>query len=454
MIIKPNNLKKGKLTKLKKSSVKKIKSNKKSKEKISNAKISNVKISNAKNTKCEKEVKNDLDVIYLDNVNSSSLCSSAEKMYKKSINGKSMKPSDKDKIVSTAKEYLLKICNAETLYSIFFTSGEIESNTIFLCATVHAYKKIRQIKPHVVISAVEHESIIKYANSLKDSGQIDLTYLKPNIYGCILSEHINIAIKPTTCCVLITYINQELGSVNNIEKISKLLHEKKIPLHSDCSYLFGKHKLDLKKTNIDAVTISFDKINGPVGIGALIIKNDLLNGYKLHEHSSTLENKGVDNIPAIASSIESIKFSLANRKNKNQKLLKFRKEIINKLSSKCQLMLYSDFINSDAPPLEESAKSKNKLIVLGPPTSNECYFTPSILSIALINSKDKTGIDIQKELEKKNIIIGVPALDSIHIYNEIKMPKEIQNYIIRISLSDDISQNDINKFITTLQKML
>lgn len=447
MILKPSYPKNYNATDLKKPSIKKskkAKSNKKSKEKIPSLK---------KNEK--KEIKNDpCNVIYLDNVNSSSLCLNAEKMYKKTINGKSMKPSEKDKIVSTAKEYLLKTCNAETMYSIFFTSGEIESNTIFLCATVHAYKKIRQIKPHVVISAVEHESIIKYANSLKDSDQIELTYIKPNIYGCILSEHIDSAIKSNTCCVLITYINQELGSVNNIEKISKLLHDKKIPLHSNCSYLFGKHKLDLKKTNIDAVTISFDKINGPVGIGALIIKNDLLKGYKLHEHSSTLDNKGVDNIPAIASSIESIKFSLTNRKSKNQKLLKFRKEIINKLSAKCQLMLYSDFINSDEPPLEESTKSKNKLIVLGPPTSNECYFTPSILSIALINNKKKTGLDIQNELEKKDIIIGVPELNSIHIYNEIKMPKDIQNQIIRISLSDDISQPDINKFITTLQKML
>lgn len=441
---------------LEQNSSKKYKKNyKKSKKKSINPKFNEVKKDKKKKSKKKRtQIDTSCNVIYLDNVNSSSLCTNAEKMYKKSISNKSIKPSEKDKIVKEAKEYLLKICNSESHYSLFFTSGETESNTIFLCSTVNAYKKIRQIKPHIVISAVENQSIIKYANSLKDSGQIDLTYIRPNIYGCILSEHIISSIKPNTCCVLITYINQELGSVNNIEKISKLLHEKKIPLHSDCTYLFGKHKLDLKRTNIDAVTIAFDKISGPVGLGAIIIKNDLLEGYRLHEHSSTLENKRSENIPAIASAIESVKYSMSNRQIKNAKLLKFRTEIITKLSIKNQLMLYSDFINSDAPPLEESAKSKNTLIVLGPPTNNESYFTPSILSIALITNKKKTGLDIQKELEKKDIIIGVPELDSIHIYNEIKMPKEIQNHIIRISLSDDVSQQDINKFVTTLQKIL
>lgn len=437
--------------------VKKERKNCKSKKKSNKKTKIIAKEPKKKSTKkiCKKEQSggNQCDIIYLDNVVTSSLCSNAEKMYKKSINTKITKPAERDKIVNDAKEYLLKICNSDGIYSIFFTSGEIESNNIFLCSTVNAYKKIRKVIPHIVISAVETDSIIKYANSLKDSGQIELTFLRPNIYGCILSEHITSALKSNTCCVLITYINQELGSVNNIEKISKILHDKKIPLHSDCTYLFGKHSLDLVKTNIDAVTISFDKISGPVGLGAIIIKNDLLDGYKLYEHSTTLENKRTENLPAILSAVESVKFSLNNRKAKNKKLLKMRKEIISKLTSKYQVMLYSDFINSDAPPLDEAGKSNVKIILLGPPPNNESYYTPGILSIIVINKKNKTGKDIQQELEKKNIIIGVPDLDSIHIYDEIKMQPEIQHHIIRISLADDINLPDISKFLAELYKV-
>lgn len=390
------------------------------------------------------------NIINLDNVNSSSLCQLAEKMYKKNISG-DIKPQEKNKIIDESKEYLLKICNGSGKYSLFFTSGEIESNRIFLCSAVNAYKKIRKIKPHIVISSVENASIIKYAISLQDSDQIDLTFIRPNIYGCILSEHIKHALKPNTCCVLITYINQELGSVNNIEKISGILHEKKIPLHSDCSYLFGKHKLDLSKNNLDSATISFNKINGPLGIGAIIIKKDLIDGYKLYEHSTTLENKRVENIPAIASSIESVKFSLLNRKVKNNKLLNFRNDIIDRLGKNNEVILYSDYINSDEPPL---ADVKNKIIILGPPVSNESYYTPCILSL-LVKSKSKiVAKDIQRELEKKNIIIGIPDIDSIKIYDEIKMSKEDQTHVVRISLSDDITQQDINVFISEIKKII
>jgi cysteine sulfinate desulfinase/cysteine desulfurase-like protein len=388
-------------------------------------------------------------IINLDNVNSSVVCNTSEKMYKKYL-GYLIKSHEANKILTESKDYLLKVCNGNGLYSLFFTSGALESNILFLYSTVNAYKKLRKITPHVVMSSVENESIIKYANSLKDSGQIDLTFIRPNIYGCILSDHITQALKPNTCCVLITYINQELGSVNNIQKISSILHEKRVPLHSDCSNLFGKHKLDLLKTNMDAATISFNKINGPIGIGAIIIKNSLIDGYKLYEHSTILENKGDINIPAILSSIESVKYTLINRNVKNATLLKFRNEIIDKLGKTSEMLLYSDYINSDEAPLG----NKNKIIILGPPVSNESYYTPNILSLLIKSKSNISAVDIKIALEKKNIIIGVPTVDSIMIYDDIKMKKNDQKFVIRISFSDHIIHTNINTFIIELQKII
>jgi cysteine desulfurase len=391
------------------------------------------------------------DYIYLDNVNTSMLCSKVGHIYRKNIQNNIPCQTDKDTIINESKEFLLKMCEAPVdKYSVFYTSGEIESNYIILCSAVNAYKKIRKIKPHVVISTVEHSSIITHAKSLLDSGQIELSIINPNSYGCILSDTILKSLKSNTCFVSITYINRELGSVNNIEKISTILHENKIPLHCDCTYLFGKHKLDFTKTKIDTATISFDKINGPVGIGALIINNDLYNGYKLYEHSTTLSSDRPQNIPCIISAIESFKISMKDRKKKNIKILKFRNDIINRLSDKCQPMTFANFMKSDDPPLEDGPKTKKKLVILGPPVNNESYYTPSILSIILISEKNKTGDDIKKELEKKHIIIGVPDIENNVMYNDIGVPKDALKYIIRISLSDEITQVNIDKFITCL----
>lgn len=433
-------------------------SKKKTKSKVSKKHNSKQKNHNTdkngkKSKSSQKDQKNNpCDWIYLDNVSSSLLCPKAEQIYKKNLQTRVMTQTDKMKLVNDCKDYILKMCDAPLdKYSVYYTSGEIESNNIILCSAINAYKKIRKVKPHVVVSTVEHNSVITYAKSLLDSNQIELSIIKPNSYGCILSDTVTRALKQNTCFVSITYINKELGSVNNIEKISSILHEKKIPLHCDCTYLFGKHKLDLNKTSIDTATIAFDKINGPVGVGALIISNDLYNGYKLYEHSTTLKGNRSPNIPAIASANEAFKVSLHNRKKKNKKILKFRNEIINKLSEKCQTMTFANFMKSDAPPLEESKKTKNKLVILGPPTSNESYYTPSILSLILISDKNKTGGDIKKDLEKKGIIIGVPDIERNFMYKEIGMPEDALKYIIRISLSDDINQADINKFITAIK---
>lgn len=424
-------------------------------------KESKKKQSKKKQSKKEKKVKKEPKTplkpplkkdgcINLDSINSPNLCLKLDKPPPAKV----ISATEQKKIVKESSDYILSTCDTNSeKYTVFFTSGEAESNMIILYTAVNAYKKIRKVKPHVIISSVEHDSVITIAKSLLDSDQIELSIIKPNVYGCVLSESITSLLKPNTCLVSITYINHELGSVNNISKIGDILHEKRIPLHSDCSYIFGKHKIDLAKTNIDAATVSFDKLNGPQGIGALIIRNDLFNGYKLNEHSTLLENKPPHNTPNILNAVASLKLSMTDRKNKNAKMLALRNTIIDKLSADCQTMTFANFVKSDSPPLEETEKSKNKLVILGPPVNNESYYTPSILSFMLSSPKQKTAAMIKDELEKKEIFIGVPDLDKTQIYNEIGMPKEAQPYIIRVSLSDDITSDDINTFISEIHKI-
>ena len=478
---KKNNKSKVKLTKLKSSktkihkkskkkspNIKKEKSKKEKSNKSPNIKKSqSSKKEKSKKEKSKKEKSKKIkpcEWIYLDNSTSSTMCARAESSYKKNIKSTPMTPETKSTHLKKSKDYLLSVCNTDDKrYTVYFTSGQIESNRIMICCAINAYRKIRKAMPHVVISSSEHNSILTYAQSLYDSGQIDLSIIKPNSYGCILSDTVADSIKSTTCLVLITYINHELGSVNNIEKISNILHEKRIPLHSDCTHLFGRHKLDLQKTKIDSVAISFDKINGPVGVGALIINNNFFSGYKLNEHSTTLNNKRQYNIPSILSSIEATKASLSNRKSKNKKLSKFRNYIIETLGNRCQIMTFANFMRSDAPPLDETAKSKNKLVILGPPVDNISYYTPSILSLVIITGKHRTGTEIQKTLRDKGIMIGLPNLNEcdneakdkekcvLNMYDEIGMPKDAQKFIIRISLSDDLTQNKITKLNDALK---
>lgn len=418
------------------------KSRKKNKTQSKSQKNKEIKKGNAKKN----------EWVYLDNVNASILCPTAERTLKENMKS-IITTKEQNNVMESSIRYILDICNTKSEnYSVFFTSGEIESNRIILACAVNAYRKIRKTKPHIIISSCEHSSMLTYAKSLFDGSQIELTIITPNAYGCVVSEDIIKHIKPTTCLVSITYINKELGSVNNINKISELLHARKIPLHSDCTYLFGKHTLDLSKNIVDAATVSFDKINGPIGVGSLILRNDFLNGYKLQEHSTTLNGGRTYCIPLISSAIESLKFSLENRDTKNKKLLSFRNKIINQLSNKSQVLTFANFMKADDPPLAIQQKKKTKIVVLGPPASNTCYYTPSILSLVIINKTNKTNVELKQYLEKKNIIIGIP--DKTELLDQIGMPQEAQQFVVRISIPDNITKEKIDLFIATIKKLL
>jgi len=425
-------------------------------------------IKTAKNSSIKNIKEKDLckDIIFMDNVHTNYLCHTS---YKSKINN-NIKPIEKENQITRYKDDLLSILNTTSdEYSVFFTSDEIESNNLILSTCINAYKKIRKIKPHVVISSVESDSIIKHANSLKDSNQIELSIIQSNSYGCILSQNIDKYAKDNTCLFMISYINSKIGSVNNINKISNILHEKKIPLHSDCSFLLGNHNLDLSNNTIDSITLSFDKINAPLGLGAVIIRNQLLDGYKLKEHSVILDNKKNIDLGLIETAINLLKNKLKDRKKKNLKLLKYRNQIINSIGKKCQILTFANFMKSDEPPLDEDKHKLNKLVILGPPIDNNSYYTPSILSFIIINDKKRDNIYIKEELEKNNIIIGIPSYNISDIddfsndhntsnkkdfYDNIGIPIDAKKYIINISINDNLSQNNIDYFINKLYKII
>lgn len=358
---------------------------------------------------------------------------------------------ERQKKITYGKEIMLNILNTnKDNYSIFFTCGIDESNNLILTSCVNSFKKIKKVIPHVVISSVESYSLLKYANSLKESGNIELTILKGNAYGCIMSTDIITHLKENTCLVMISYINPKTGSVNNVNKISQILHERNIPLHSDCLYLFGNHTLDLSSNNIDSVSLSFDRINAPSGIGILAVRNPLLDGYRLKDHSSLFESNTCNgNVELLQFSIKLLVDKLKDRKLKNKKLLSYRNQIIECLGKKCQILTFANFMKTDEAPLTEDTNHMNKLIILGPPIDNVAYYTPSILSFIIMTKKNIDNITIKKKLENHNIFICNTINNSYDdsFYNDIGIPSDAKKYIIRLSINDNITSDNIKFFI-------
>lgn len=411
------------------------------------------------------------NVIYLDNNGTTKLCKEAKREMIRWLESRANPSSDSilskksKELINCAHRFMLKHCSVPAnKYTVIFTSGASESNCLILRSVVDAYQNHVNKKPHIITSATEHKSIIKCCNSLSENNRANITFIEPNAYGCIDAALIKRAITPNTALISIMAANNELGCINDIQTIGKISHDNKIPFHTDAVQLFGKYKIPLIKNKIDALSMSFHKLYGPMGFGMLIINNELIDGYGLKGQISGTQQKalrgGTENVPAIAGAVASIRSVFTNRELKNKKMILLKKKIIFELERVIPQGTYKSYFS-------KKKQTRNEFIVLGP-ISNNSTKKPNILPNTLMLSfaknvsfsKEKNkpfcNIDLKKCLNRKNIIVSIGSACSTsdskasHVLYAIKAPEIIRHGVIRISLSDDTTEKEINTFIKVL----
>jgi len=435
-----------------------------------------------KNTPKKKIKQDNNKIIYLDNNSTTLICEPAIKTYKKWIecynpatNSSVSQPAKN--MIEKSKEYILNHCSTSSKkYKVIFTSGATESNCLILRSVAESYKRLTNNKPHIITSSIEHSSVLDCCSSLLNNDQIELDIIQPNIYGCILPEMIESVIKQNTCLISIMYANNEIGSINNVYEIGKIAHQNKIPMHSDCVQIFGKFPIDLNKLKLDAVSISFHKFYGPKGIGALIVNNDLIEGYKLEAqingHQQNGLRGGTENVPAIASAIEALKWTFKKRKEKNNKLLKMRNFILDELNKKIPCKDYMSYMTENFPnaiqnsnlTLYQDTNQKNniEIVILGPPKDKPSYFIPNTILLSIVKNKDDNFCNLlfKKTLDKNGIIVGVGSAclsdlsKASYVLDAIQAPSIIKKGIIRISLGDCNTIEELQKFIKIFFEIL
>jgi len=198
-----------------------------------------------------------------------------------------------------ARERVSEIINAQPS-EIIFTSGGTESDNMAIKGI--AYKNRDKIKgkgPHIITSSIEHPAVFETCKSLEKEG-FKVKYLPVDKYGIVKLDALEESISKDTFLISIMTANNEIGTIQPIEKIGKIARDYDIIFHTDAVQAVGKLPLDVKKTNVDMLSISSHKIYGPKGVGALYIKKGiilqpLLNGGG---HERKLRS-GTENIPGI-----------------------------------------------------------------------------------------------------------------------------------------------------------
>lgn len=175
------------------------------------------------------------------------------------------------KAVEAARAQVAALIGA-TAEEIIWTSGATEANNL---AIKGALEFRRLDNAHIITSKTEHKCVLdtcRYLESQHGGRGLRVTYLKPGADGCITAQQVMSALTPQTVLVSLMWVSNELGTINEVEKLAPLLRERGVLLHVDAVQAAGKLVIDLAATPIDLLSLSAHKIYGPKGIGALFVR--------------------------------------------------------------------------------------------------------------------------------------------------------------------------------------
>lgn len=171
--------------------------------------------------------------------------------------------------LNDARMRIAKLLNASK-EELIFTSGSTESSNIALKGVSYALEKKKG--KHLIVSKIEDFPVLNSARALERRG-FDVTYLEVDSEGFVNLEQLKDSIKDETILVSIQHANQEIGTVQDIEKIGSICKDAGVLFHTDATHTFTRIPIDVKKIPVDLITISGHTIHGPKGIGGLYIRS-------------------------------------------------------------------------------------------------------------------------------------------------------------------------------------
>ncbi|MBE8233346.1 MAG: cysteine desulfurase DndA [Endozoicomonadaceae bacterium] len=170
--------------------------------------------------------------------------------------------------VELARKYVADVVDADKT-EVTFTSGATESNNIAILGLKSFAESSG--KKHIIVSSIEHKAVLEPVMELEKIG-FEVTYLEPNKAGQVSPESLNSALRDNTVLVSIMHINNETGSIQDLNAFCDVLNSSDAYFHVDAAQSFGKYSKDLQNKRIDMISVSGHKIYSPKGIGALITR--------------------------------------------------------------------------------------------------------------------------------------------------------------------------------------
>jgi len=227
--------------------------------------------------------------------------------------------------LQNSREVVAKLINSQTPEAIVFTSGATESNNLAIRGTA-GRNKSRGNK--ILTSSVEHMSVVNPCKLMIRNG-FQVIFLPVDKFGVLDLEKLESELDDQTTLVSIVYANPEIGTIEPIKEISKIVHAKKAFLHVDATAAYGQVPIDVKDENIDLLTMSSNDMYGPKGVGALYIKpGTSIEPVNQGGGQERGLRSGTENIPGIVGFAKAAEIAKNEMANESQRLTLLRNNLI------------------------------------------------------------------------------------------------------------------------------
>lgn len=328
--------------------------------------------------------------------------------------------------ITKAREQIAQVIGAKT-EEIYFTAGGSESDNWALKAAFEAYSGKGN---HIITTKIEHHAILHTCEYLEKQG-VRITYLDVDENGLVDLEELQKAICPETILISVMFANNEIGTIEPVKEIGMIAKEHGVLFHTDAVQAFGQVPIDVNEMNIDMLSSSAHKINGPKGIGFLYIRK----GVKIRSfvHGGAQERKrraGTENVPGIVGYGVAAKRAAESMEERTKKERELRDYLIERVLKEVP------YVKLNGDPVKRLPNNMN-------------FSFRFIEGESLLIMLDMKGI-----AGSSGSACTSGSLDPSHVLLAIGLPHEIAHGSLRLTLGEDITKEDLDYTLEQIKEIV
>ena len=329
-------------------------------------------------------------------------------------------------VIAKQREIIAGVLGAKD-NEIYFTAGGTESDNWALIATAEAYAAKGK---HIITSKIEHHAVLHTCEYLQKHGY-EVTYLDVDENGLVDPKDVEAALRPDTILISVMFANNEIGTIQPIAEIGKIAREHSILFHTDAVQAFAQIPINVDECNIDMLSASGHKLNGPKGIGFLYIRK----GVKIRSfiHGGAQERKrraGTENVPGIVGLGKAVEMAVASMKERGAKEAQLRDYLISR-------------IENEIPYCRLNGDRMKRL------PNNANFSFRFIEGESMLIKLDLKGI-----CASSGSACTSGSLDPSHVLLAIGLPHEIAHGSLRMTMGSDTTKEDLDYTVDCLKEIV